>query len=150
MSDGTPDGPAEPVVRIVAAILLDGQGRMLAVRKRGTEAFMQPGGKPAEGESSLTALSREIEEELGCRLEAAAFRPLGRFSAPAANEPGWTVEAELFAAELRSAIRAAGEIEEAVWIDPETSDAMILAPLTRQFALPLALEMKTNARDIQP
>jgi 8-oxo-dGTP diphosphatase len=130
------------VVRIVAAILLDGEGRTLVVRKGGTEAFMQPGGKPVDGESSLAALAREIEEELGCRVEAAAFRPLGRFSAPAANEPGWTVDAELFAAELRSEIGATGEIEEAVWIDPETSDGMCLAPLTRQFALPLAREMK--------
>ncbi len=147
MSAGRLDRPPERVVRIVAAILLDGKGRTLVVRKRGTEAFMQPGGKPADGESSLAALSREIEEELGCRLEAAAFRPLGRFRAPAANEPGWTVDADLFAAELRSEIRAGGEIEEAVWIDPEAGDALILAPLTRHHALPLALEMKANASD---
>lgn len=131
-----------PVIRIVAALLLDGKGRMLVVRKRGTAAFMQPGGKPAEGETSLRALAREIEEELGCRLDRTSFRPLGRFSAPAANEPGWTVEAELFAAELPNEIRPSGEIEEAVWIDPESKDAMILAPLTRDYALPLARQLR--------
>lgn len=145
-----PDPDSQPVVRIVAAILLDREGRTLLVRKRGTEAFMQPGGKRAEGETSLAALSREIEEELGCRLAPESFRPLGRFSAPAANEPGWTVEAELFAAELRCGIRPGGEIEEAVWINPEREDAMILAPLTRDHALPLARQLNANPGNAQP
>jgi 8-oxo-dGTP diphosphatase len=140
------DHPAEPVIRIVAAVLLDGEGRTLLVRKRGTEAFMQPGGKAAEGETDRAALSREIEEELGCAIDAAAFRPLGRFSAAAANEPGWTVEAELFAAELRSGISPAGEIEEAVWIHPNAETCLLLAPLTREHALPLAREMQAKAR----
>jgi 8-oxo-dGTP diphosphatase len=139
-----------PVVRIVAAVLLDGEGRTLVVRKRGTAAFMQPGGKPADGETSLAALAREIEEELGCVIGADRFRPLGRFSAPAANEPGWTVDAELYAAELLSGIGPAAEIEEAVWIDPEEKICMILAPLTRDHALPLARELKANARNARP
>jgi hypothetical protein len=31
-------------IEIVAALIRDGAGRMLLVRKRGTTAFMQPGG----------------------------------------------------------------------------------------------------------
>jgi 8-oxo-dGTP diphosphatase len=41
---------------------------MLVVRKRGTAIFMKPGGKREPGEDDLTALAREIDEELGCRL----------------------------------------------------------------------------------
>ena len=47
-------------IRVVAALIRDDLGRMLVVRKRGTEAFMQPGGKRDAGEDDLTALGREI------------------------------------------------------------------------------------------
>ena len=39
------------VIRIVAAVVADERGRLLLVRKRGTTAFMQPGGKPEAGET---------------------------------------------------------------------------------------------------
>ncbi|HEX6376406.1 MAG TPA: NUDIX domain-containing protein [Allosphingosinicella sp.] len=134
------------LIRIVAAVVLDDAGRTLLVRKRGTAAFMQPGGKMAEGETEVGALEREIAEELGCRLEPASCRPLGRFSAPAANEAGWTVEAELFSARLSGEIRLDAEIEEAVWIDPDVAPQFHLAPLTHRHALPLARELKLQAR----
>lgn len=137
MSDG--------LIRIAAAVVVDGEGRTLVVRKRGTAAFMQPGGKLALGETSMGALEREIAEELGCGLEPASCRTLGRFSAPAANEPGWTVEAELFSARLLGEIRLDSEIEEAIWIDPDDEPELELAPLTRRHALPLARELKLQS-----
>lgn len=129
------------VVRIAAAVIVDGDGRTLLVRKRGTEAFMQPGGKLSGDESATDALAREIEEELGCAVAAGA-RPLGRFSAPAANEPGATVEAELFAVELVGEIVPAAEIAEARWHDPDEEAAFALAPLTRDHVLPLVLSWR--------
>jgi 8-oxo-dGTP diphosphatase len=133
------------VFGIVAAVILNDAGDTLLVRKRGTTAFMQPGGKPATGETEMGALEREIVEELGCGLEPASCRPLGRFSAPAANEPGWTVEADLFSARLSGEIRLEAEIEEAVWVDPDLDLSLHLAPLTRHHALPLARELKLQA-----
>jgi len=53
-------------IRIVAALIRDEAGRVLLVRKRGTTAFMQPGGKRDPGEDDMAALAREIAEELGC------------------------------------------------------------------------------------
>ena len=123
------------VIRIAAAIIVDEQGRTLLVRKRGTKAFMQPGGKIARGESAFEALSRELGEELGCRIGSS--RPLGRFSAPAANEEGTTVEAELFAVNLTGEIVPAAEIDEARWHHPDAEPAFALAPLTRDHVLPL-------------
>jgi 8-oxo-dGTP diphosphatase len=133
------------VVSIVAAVILNDAGNTLLVRKRGTAAFMQPGGKPGRGETSVGALEREIVEELGCTLDVSSCRPLGSFSAPAANEPGWTVEAQLFSARLSGEIRLDAEIEEAVWIDPDVEPPLHLAPLTRRHALPLARDLKAFA-----
>jgi 8-oxo-dGTP pyrophosphatase MutT (NUDIX family) len=125
-----------PVIRIVAAVVVDAEGRVLLVRKRGTDAFMLPGGKLAHGEDRLDGLERELAEELGCGM-APGPRPLGRFSAAAANEPGAVVEAELFAVEPTGGIAPAGEIEEIRWHDPEEPAPFRLAPLARDHVLPL-------------
>ncbi|HEX8467170.1 MAG TPA: NUDIX domain-containing protein [Allosphingosinicella sp.] len=132
-------------ISIVAAIVVNSAGETLLVRKRGTAAFMQPGGKLANGETNLLALERELTEELGCGLERESCRPLGAYSAPAANEPGWTVEAELFAVTLTGDVCPSAEIEEAVWIDPDVEPSVPLAPLTRCYALPLARDLKLQA-----
>ena len=69
---------------------------MLLVRKGGTEWYMQASGKIEEGESAVRALRRELDEEIGLVLADDDALHLGRFSAPAANEPGFIVEAEIF------------------------------------------------------
>ncbi|SEL27766.1 ADP-ribose pyrophosphatase YjhB, NUDIX family [Pseudomonas sp. NFIX51] len=126
-----------PLIRIAAALLIGPDGRTLLVRKRGTQAFMQPGGKIEPNELPAQALARELEEELGLRIAPAAARYLGLFSAPAANEPGFVVEAELFRLDLDThEVRPAAEIEEVCWIDPQAGDELTLAPLTRDLILP--------------
>ena len=124
------------VIRIAAAVVVDQEGRTLLVRKRGTAAFMQPGGKIGLGEGPLEALERELREELGCGI-AEGHRPLGRFSAPAANEAGSVVEAELFAVDLVGEVVPGAEIEEMRWHDPDAESGLALAPLTRDCVLPL-------------
>ena len=136
----------DATIRIVAAIAIDGQGEVLLVRKRGTAAFMLPGGKPDSGESALDALVREVEEELDCGLDRAACRSLGTFRAPAAHEPGFTVEAELFAVRLEGDPRPWGEIEETRWIDPDIDPPFPMARLARDHALPQARLLKANSR----
>jgi 8-oxo-dGTP pyrophosphatase MutT (NUDIX family) len=128
----------------VAAVVIDGDGRTLLVRKHGTEAFMQPGGKVADGEQAIEALARELREELGCGMRP-GHRPLGGFCAPAANEPDTLVEAELFAVELEGPIVPAAEIEEARWYHPDEQPAFALAPLTRDHVLPLVRSWRERA-----
>ena len=125
-------------IKIVAALISDEAGRVLLVRKRGTMAFMQPGGKLDPGEDDLAALSREITEELGCALVPASIRPLGAFEAIAANEPGFRVQASLYGIAVTGAITPGREIDATIWVDPAAPPNIPLAPLTRDHVLPLA------------
>ena len=81
------------MIIIAAAIITDSQGRCLLVRKRGTEYFMQPGGKPEIGETPHAALIRELEEELNFSVSPEELVQVGRFTDAAANEPGHLVSA---------------------------------------------------------
>jgi 8-oxo-dGTP diphosphatase len=127
---------------VVAALIRDRDGRVLLVRKRGTAAFMQPGGKRGIGESDITALSREITEELGCRVKATSAQALGVFSCAAANEPGFQVDAAVYAVDVEGQIKAANEIDQVVWIDPHALPDLPFAPLTRDHVLPLARSLQ--------
>ncbi|MEG1039645.1 NUDIX hydrolase [Pseudomonas sp. NUPR-001] len=124
-------------IHIAAALLLDPQGRTLLVRKRGTKAFMQPGGKIEANEPPVAALARELFEELGLRIDAEDAHYLGQFSAPAANEPGFEVQAELFQVHTAMLVEPAAEIEEVVWVSARKPLTLELAPLTRDQILPL-------------
>ena len=123
-------------LRIAAALLIGSDGQTLLVRKRGTQAFMQPGGKIDAGEQPAEALVRELHEELNLRIDPSAAVYLGTFSAPAVNEPGFTVEAELFQVQIDVPVTPAAEIEEVRWIDPAGDGGLLLAPLTRDLILP--------------
>jgi 8-oxo-dGTP diphosphatase len=125
-------------IRVVAALIRDAAGRVLLVRKRGTSAFMQPGGKRDPGEDDMTALAREIAEELGCCMVRDSIQPLGEFDAVAANEPGWRVHACLYGIDVTGDIVPNREIDEMIWIDPVAPPDIPLAPLTRDHVLPLA------------
>lgn len=121
---------AGPVLRIAAAIILDSQSRMLLVRKRGSQVFMQPGGKLEPGESAADCLARELGEELGLAVDAAALKWVGRFAAPAANEPGHSVDCDVFRLAGIETVAVAAEIEEARWFRRESLTEVPLAPLT--------------------
>ena len=99
---------------------------------------MQPGGKLRDSEADLTALERELTEELTCSMCPQSSRFLGKFTAPAANESDCTVEAAVYYVELLGSVKAAAEIEEIVWLNTGEPPEIELAPLTRNFVLPLA------------
>lgn len=124
-------------IHIAAALIVRSDGRVLLVRKRGTAAFMQPGGKIERGEKPIAALCRELQEELNVRVSASAPEYIGKFAAPAVNEPGWTVVAEIFRVHISEPVSPAAEIAEIIWFQPGQDKELNLAPLTKDHVLPL-------------
>lgn len=118
-------------VNVSAVVLADQDDRVLLVRKRGTEGWMNPGGKPEPGESPVACAVREVSEELGIVLDPGKLQPLGRLSALAANEPGQTVVADVFVwpEALRVTPAVAAEIAASRWVTPADLDDPKLAPL---------------------
>ncbi|WP_288801866.1 NUDIX domain-containing protein [uncultured Corynebacterium sp.] len=135
------------VIEVSAVVFFDADGRMLTVRKRGTELFMHPGGKPEPGESAVDAAVREVAEELGVRVQPAELTFLGTFISDAANESDALVKAHLFeyrpgdpaenAAVLIS--QPAAEIAELRWLNFSAGAELPddLAPLVTEHVLQL-------------
>jgi 8-oxo-dGTP pyrophosphatase MutT (NUDIX family) len=124
-------------IRVSAAVITDADGRLLLVRKAGTTAFMQPGGKPEAGETPAETLARELAEEIHLDVDPAALEPLGEFAAVAANEPGFEVVADVFRVDIGSQQPTPdAEIAELRWVTASTASGIEIAPLAREYFLP--------------
>ncbi|MGN6221645.1 MAG: NUDIX hydrolase [Microbacterium sp.] len=135
----TPNSPGTSVrsIHVSAAVIVNQAGELLLVRKAGTTAFMQPGGKPEPGESAAETLARELFEELGIRVRPDELESLGSFTAAAANEPGFLVVADVFAADIGAQQPVvAAEIEELRWVGRAEAEGLDIAPLARENFLP--------------
>jgi len=68
------------LILVVAAALIDAQGRVLLAQRPANKSlgglWEFPGGKVEPGESPEAALARELKEELGIDAAPAAFAPL--------------------------------------------------------------------------
>src|SRR6266511_588816 len=87
------------------------ENRLLVVRKKGGRSYILPGGKPEQGEDDQQALLREIDEELGCTLDASSFVLLGEFSDVDADMQNTIVTVRLYEARLVGSPVPQSEIE---------------------------------------
>lgn len=93
------------------------EGRLLGVRTRGRDVFYLPGGKPEPGEDLMTAVVREVREELD--LELVDVAPAFVVEAPAHGQvPAATVRMTCFTGRATGRPTACGEIEELAWLGP--------------------------------
>ena len=72
------------MLRVIAAAVVDSRGLLLVSKRAAPGVYYLPGGKPEPGEAPLECLERELAEELGVGIAAAA--PFGEVRAPAALE----------------------------------------------------------------
>jgi len=126
---------------VVAAVALVRDGRVLTVRKRGTDRFMLVGGKLEPGESAREAALRETREEVGLDIVEATL--LGEFFSEAANEPGHTLHSTVFWVESDEEPVAAGEIAAVRWT-PLRGHPDDLAPMLEHHVIPVILDRLTS------
>ena len=128
-----------PVITVSAVVVRRPDGRVLTVRKRGTEKLMLPGGKPEPGEGAAATAQREFAEELGVSLRSKCLTLIDVFTARAANETGHTLVATVFEypySPNMDGLEPRAEIDLIEWVDPnETRDDM--APLNTDAVFPL-------------
>ena len=122
-------------IHVSAVVVRNSRGEVLCVRKKGTALFQFPGGKLEFAESSLDAVIREVNEELGISLDAALLVPMGTYRAAAANEAGSDVVADLFYFSGSVEPVAAAEIAECEWVNPSVPNVK-LAPLLKDEVFP--------------
>lgn len=125
-------------LHIATACFVRDQQALLVVRKRGTRAWMLPGGKLDAGETAEAALVRELHEELQIAVSTDQLRLLGQFEAPAANEPDTRVQARVFTVDVRHAagLQMAAEIEAVQWLRIDRPVPLDVAPLLRAHIIP--------------
>jgi len=137
VSGSAPPPGTNPDIVVSAVCVYDARGRLLTVRKRGTDKFMHPGGKPEAGESAAQAAARELAEEVGIVLPPEALQPLGRWLADAANEAATRIDATVFTAPGTWTAAPSAEIAEIRWLDLAGELPGDLAPLLTDHVLPL-------------
>ncbi len=117
-------------------------GRLMLLRKKGTNSLILPGGSIEPGESPVVALRRELCEELG--IEAAGLRSWGKIKDRAAFERGVAVEIDVYVADRIEGVPAArAEIGEIVWFDVIDDDPGRLSPVIANQLVPrLRVELR--------
>lgn len=111
-------GVSASVIPCVGAIVADGQGRLLMI-KRGHEPgaglWSIPGGRIEPGETDAEAVAREMIEETGLTVEVG--RLIGRVQRPGLN--GAVIDIRDYAATVTGGtLRAGDDAADARWVAP--------------------------------
>lgn len=120
------------ILHLAVALLHNDAKQVLLVRKERAQHYMLAGGKIEAFESPIAALTRELYEELSISVPAYLPHYVGQFSAPAANEKGYTVQASLYTLYWPGPIQIGAEIKQAHWFSPAHTQSLLLAPLAQR------------------
>lgn len=111
--------PSLPIVLVVAAALIDEQGRVLIAQRPEGKSMAGlwefPGGKIEEGETPEYSLVRELKEELGIETRECCFSPIGFTSH---SYESFHLLMPLFVCRVWSGAPVALEHQELCWVNP--------------------------------
>lgn len=103
-----------------AGLIVVKQNQLLLAYSKNKKAWYLPGGKIDTGENPITALQREIKEELNIHLKSELIEFYYHISAPAYGEtPNIIMEQDCFIYPLEEEVEAGNEIEAVQYFDFE-------------------------------
>ena len=131
-------------IEIASVALIDLHGRLLLVRKKGSEFFQLVGGKIGPGERLLDTVIREAKEEIGLDLVPDALTFLGQHTTAAVNEQNTLVCGNVYTSFLTFDFTptVANEIEAFAWLDYDSYKNYLWAHLAEELVLPWWLALK--------
>ena len=120
-------GEAKKIVRVVAALMMSEDGKVLVTQRKPT-AFMPlrwefPGGKVEQGESDREALARELREELDIEVEV-----LEEFLAVIHEYPDFTVDFHVYNCRLVAGTPKRVAVHDFRWVEPEQLESLPFPP----------------------
>ncbi len=109
--------PSSEIIDQLVWILIVDQ-KLLAIRPKGKNNYMLPGGQKELKESDVMTLSREIKNELGIILEISSFEHLGIFEARAdGRKPNILVRSTCYSSEYTGELNFDPEVGEIFWLN---------------------------------
>lgn len=141
MQSCDPVSSVRPLVLVVAAALIDAQGRILIAQRPAHKSlgglWEFPGGKVEPGESPEQALVRELEEELAVQVEADALDP---FAFASHTYEDFNLLMPLYALKHWQGTPIAREAQALAWAKPEALRDYAMPPAD----LPLVEKLIAN------
>jgi len=132
MPDTRFDSTIAPALLVVAGALVDRQGRILMQQRPAQSQhgglWEFPGGKLEPGEGPVTALVRELHEELAITVTPGALIPLG-FAATDADDGARPVVLLLYGCRIWDGQPVSQQGTQCVWYDPEQIAGLPMPPL---------------------
>lgn len=135
-------------VHVVGAAILRGSTCLVALRSAAMAepgCWEFPGGKIEPGESPTEALSREIGEELGCRIAAGPLLGTGTADAGARR-----IRLDVFEASLVSGEPVAREHQELRWAGPQELRVLRWAPADIPVVPAVLARLERGGRGLRP
>lgn len=120
---------AEPLIPCVGAIVRDGAGRLLLVRRAHPPAqglWSIPGGRVEAGESAEDAVVRELAEETG--LEGTVEREVGTVERAAPGGGTYVIRDFVLSVDSHATPIAGDDAADAAWFAPSQLDALPTSP----------------------
>ncbi len=130
--------PRKPFALAVKALVADGQGRILAIRRSAASKFFGgswdlPGGKADPGESFDAALAREVAEETGLTIALTGVAGATEYDCPTVRLAVLFMEAEVQTGQ----VRLSSEHDDYAWVQRSKLPEMGFAGQLREFILHL-------------
>jgi len=109
--------PSSEIIDLLVWIHIVDQ-KLLAIKLKGNNSYILPGGQKEPKESDVIALSREIKDGLGIILEISSFEHLGIFEAAADNgKTGILVRSTFYSAEYTGEPTINPEEGDILWLN---------------------------------